>query len=133
MKIKLLFLSSIAIGASLFVNANNGTGKDYTKKSDIMGCVKHSNTKKPLKDVCITAYMSSKKEQVIVTGESGSYSFENLKPGVYKFVFQKDGFRKVTKDKVFIKTDNGFQMNVEMPETEDFNFMSGAFSFPLPQ
>ncbi len=133
MKMKLLFLSSFAIAASLIASANNGTGKDCTKKSDIMGCVMHSTTKKPLKDVCITAYMASKKEQVILTGENGSYAFENLKPGLYKFIFQKDGFRKVTKDKVYIKADNGFQLNVEMPETEDFNFIPGAFNFPMPQ
>ena len=133
MKLKLLFVSCLATGASLFAHANNGTGEESTKKSDMMGCVLHSESKKPLKDVCITAYMASKKEQVIVTNEHGTYSFENLKPGVYKFVFQKDGYRKVTKDKVLIKTDNGLQMNIEMPETEDFNFMPGAFSFPMPQ
>jgi hypothetical protein len=133
MKMKLLFLSSFAIGASLFAHANNGTGEESTRKSDMMGCVFHSETKKPLRDVCITAYMASKKEQVIITNGNGNYSFENLKPGLYKFVFQKDGYKKVTKDKVFIKTDNGFQMDVEMLEYEDFNFMPGAFSFPMPQ
>lgn len=133
MKIKLLFLGCMATGASLSAIANNGTGEESTRKSDMMGCVLNSETKKPLKDVCITAYMASKKEQVIVTNEHGNYSFENLRPGVYKFVFQKDGYKRVTKEKVFIKTDNGFQMNIEMPENEDFNFMPGAFSFPMPQ
>jgi Carboxypeptidase regulatory-like domain len=132
MKMKLL-LSSFAIGASLFANANNGTGEESTRKSDMMGCVLHGETKKPMKDVCITAYMAARKEQVITTNESGDYSFENLKPGVYRFVFQKDGYKKITRDKIFIKTDNGFQMNIEMLETEDFNFMPGAFSFPMPQ
>jgi carboxypeptidase family protein len=132
MKMKLL-LSGFAISASLFANANNGNGEDNTRKSDMMGCVFHNETKKPLKDVCITAYIASKKEQVITTNENGDYSFEDLKPGVYKFVFQKDGYKKVIKDRVFIKTDDGFQMNIEMFETEDFNFMPGAFSFPMPQ
>ena len=98
-----------------------------------MGCVLHSETRKPLRDVCITAYLASKKEQVIVTNGDGIYSFENLKPGIYKFVFQKDGYKKVVKEHVSIKTDDGFQMNVKLFENEDFNFMPGAFNFPLPQ
>lgn len=133
MKLKSTILGSFAIAASLFANANNGIGEENTKKSDMMGCVLHSETRKPLRDVCITAYLASKKEEVITTRSNGTYSFENLKPGVYKFVFQKDGFKKVIKDHVIIKTDNGFQLNVQMFETEDFNFMPGAFTFPMPQ
>ena len=33
------------------------------------------------------------------------HAFDELKPGVYKFVFEKAGFKKVTKDKVVVKTD----------------------------
>ena len=128
-----MLLSCLTVGASLFAKANNGIGEESTKKSDMMGCVLQKETKKPLRDVCITAYLASKKEKVIATRVNGTYSFENLKPGVYRFVFQKDGYKKVIKDNVSIKTDNGFQMNIEMFETEDFNFMPGAFNFPMPQ
>jgi hypothetical protein len=133
MKMKLTLLSCLTVGASLFANANNGIGEENIKKSDMMGCVMHKETRKPLRDVCITAYLASKKEQVIATKVDGNYSFENLKPGVYKFVFCKEGYKKVIKDNVSIKTDNGFQMNIEMFENEDFNFMPGAFNFPMPQ
>lgn len=132
MKMRILLLGSFIIGGSLVADANNGIGAESTKKSDIMGCVLHRETKKPLRNVSITAYNGSGKEQVIHTNGHGNYAFENLRPGVYRFVFQKDGYKKVVKDKVYIKTDNGLHLDVEMLETEDFNFMPGVFSFPKP-
>ena len=37
--------------------------------------------------------------------------------------------KKVTKEKIIIKTDDGFQLNIEMAEEKDFDFMPGAFNF----
>jgi hypothetical protein len=79
-----------------------------------MGSVFNSEGKKPLKDVSVTAYLSSKKEKVVITDGSGAYSFDDLKPGIYKFVFEKDGFKKVVREKVCVKVDEGFQMDIEM-------------------
>ena len=35
-----------------------------------------------------------KKEKVVITDGTGAYSFDDLKPGVYKFVFEKEGYKK---------------------------------------
>ena len=95
------------------------------------GFVTHAESKKPLKDVSVTAILVSKKEKVVVTEENGSFSFDELKPGVYKFIFEKTGYRKVTKEKVVIKTDEAFQMNIEMIESNDFDIVPSPFSFAM--
>ena len=79
-----------------------------------MGSVLNAEGKKPLKDVSVTAYLSSKKEKVVITDGSGAYAFDDLKPGIYKFVFEKEGFKKVVKEKICVKVDEGFQMDIEM-------------------
>lgn len=99
------------------------------KKDDLVGVVVNSDNKKPLKDVSVTAYSATKKEKVVVTDESGNFSFDELKPGTYKFIFEKTGFRKVTKEKVLVKTDEAFQMNIEMIESNDFDLMPSPFHF----
>jgi hypothetical protein len=101
---------SFALG-SIIARAN---GNDPGKKEDIMGSVVNAEGKKPLKDVSVTAYLSSKKEKVVITNGSGTYAFDDLKPGVYKFVFEKEGFKKVIKEKICVKVDEGFQMDIEM-------------------
>src|SRR5688572_27964399 len=100
-----------------------GTGPGDGKKDDINGTVIHSDTKKPLKDVSVTAYLVSKKEKVVITGDEGSYAFEELKPGTYKFVFEKAGFKRITREKVVIKTDEAFQLNIEMIESNEHQIM----------
>ena len=113
-----------------FVAANAGTGGPGDgKKDELNGVVVHSESKKPLKDVSITAYLVSKKEKVVVTDEVGNFAFDELKPGVYKFVFEKAGFKKITKEKVVIKTDEAFQLNIEMIESAGFELMPSPFHF----
>jgi hypothetical protein len=133
MKIKLLLLSCTVLFASVIAKANPTTPTESdgtTKKNDINGGVYHNVTKKPLGNVSVTAYLTSdKKEKVIVSDGNGNYAFDDLKSGVYKFVFEKDGYKKVTKEKIFIKTDEGFQLNIEMAEEKDFDFIPGAFNF----
>lgn len=100
------------------------------KKNDIAGLVVQADSKKPLKDVNITAYLvSNKKEKSVQTDEVGSYAFDELKPGVYKFVFEKAGFKRVTKEKVVIKTDEAFQLNIEMIESKDFDLVPSPLHF----
>lgn len=129
MKIKLLLLIGFAVFASLAAKANNDPGEsaENTKKSDILGGVFNSGTRKPLNSVSVTAYLTSKKEKTVITDGNGNYSFDDLKPGTYRLVFEKEGYKKVTKDKVMIKTDDGFQLNIEMMEQEDFDFRPSAF------
>ena len=97
------------------------------KKENLIGTVIHSDNKKPLKDVNVTAYLVSKKEKTIATDEDGAFAFGELKPGVYKLVFEKAGYKKITKEKVVIKTDEAFQLHIEMIES------SGGFELlPSP-
>jgi hypothetical protein len=110
MKPKFLLLISLFLLGFVIAKANTDPGK----KDDIMGSVINADGKKPLKDVCITAYLLSKKEKVVITDGTGSYAFDDLKPGVYKFVFEKEGYKKVVKEKVCVKVDEGFQLDIEM-------------------
>lgn len=128
---KLLLLSSSFLLFAAIAKANTGPAEanDATKKNDINGGVFHSETKKTISNVSVTAYLTSKKEKTVITDSNGNYAFDDLKPGTYKLVFEKQGYKKVTKDKVMIRTDEGFRLNIEMVEEEDFDFMPGAFTF----
>jgi len=125
MKPKFLLLISFFVLGSLIAKANTDPGK----KDDIMGSVIGAEGKKPLKDVCITAYLCSKKEKVVITDGTGAYSFDDLKPGVYKFVFEKEGYKKVIKEKVTVKVDEGFQLDIEMLQDNSTDVMPSASHF----
>ena len=132
MKLKLTLLTCFIVFATAFSKANTTTlGIDDKEKKDEINCgVFHTETKKPLTNVSVTAYLTAnKKEKTVVSDGNGNYAFSDLKPGTYKFVFEKDGYKKVSKEKIIIKTDDGFQLNIEMAEEKDFDFMPGAFNF----
>ena len=128
MKPKILLLSVSLLGF-VMAKANEKDPGNNGKKDDLNGVVLHAETKKPLKDVSVTAYLISKKEKVVVTNEDGNFSFDELKAGTYKFIFEKTGFKKITKEKVVIKTDEAFQLNIEMIESSDFDIMPSPFRF----
>jgi hypothetical protein len=107
----------------------SGCDPKIGKRNDINGSVIEPDNKKPIKEVNVTAYLSSKKEKVVTTDEEGNYAFDDLKPGTYKFVFEKMGYRKVVKEKVVIKTDEAFQMNIEMIENNEFDLVPTPFHF----
>ena len=125
MKPKFLLLISFFVLGSFIAKANTDPGK----KDDIMGSVTGAEGKKPLKDVCITAYLCSKKEKVVITDGTGAYSFDDLKPGVYKFVFEKEGYKKVIKEKVTVKVDEGFQLDIEMLQDNTTDVMPSTSHF----
>ncbi len=129
MKQKLFLLGCCLFGFLTVKAADPGPGPGDGRKDEVNGLVIHAESKKPLKDVSITAYNNSKKEKVVLTDEDGTFSFDELKPGTYKFVFEKAGFRKHTKEKVVVKTDEGFQMSIEMIESSDFNIIPSPGSF----
>ena len=129
MKQKLFLLGVSLLGVVAVRAAGTDPGPDEGKKNDVNGVVVHSETKKPLKDVSITAYNITRKEKVVVSDLEGFYAFDDLKPGTYKFVFEKAGFRKTTKEKVVVKTDEGFLLNIEMIENSDFNILPSPGSF----
>ena len=92
MKRKYLLLTCFITILSIVASAN--TGEENAKKSDVAGGVFNVDTKKPLGQVSVTAYSNTKKEKVIVTDSQGHFSFNDLKPGTYRFVFEKEGFKK---------------------------------------
>ena len=128
MKTKFLLLISTFVLGSLIVKAN-GSDPVTGKKQDILGSVLTAEGKKPLKNVSVTAYLYSKKEKVVITDGTGAYSFDDLKPGLYKFVFEKEGFKKVVKEKVCVKVDEAFQMDIEMLEDEAADLMPSPSHF----
>ncbi|MDP4264980.1 MAG: carboxypeptidase-like regulatory domain-containing protein [Bacteroidota bacterium] len=132
MKPKILLLVIGLLGFA-FAKANNGPdpspSTDKKKIDEVNGVIIQVDGKKPLKDVSITAYYLAKKEKTVQTDESGNYSFDELKPGTYKFVFEKAGFKRVTKEKVVVKTDETFQLNIEMIADSDFELKPSAFHF----
>lgn len=126
MKAKLLFLL-VAVIAVQVASARNGEPIDpvcekasacnLKKKSDINGKVVKADSKRPLKNVSVTAYPADRKEATIIqTNDDGVYAFDELKPGVYKFVFEKSGYKRIVRDKITIRTDEGFQLDIEMTE-----------------
>lgn len=134
MKRKLLLLSFLFCATAFVASANDRTGGpgnpgngEDTKKNDIAGGVVHSETKKPLGNVSITAYSNSKKEKVVTTDHTGNYFFTDLKPGTYKLVFEKSGFKKMVKDKVVVRSDYGCQLNVELDEEGGMMILPGQF------
>lgn len=127
MKRKLLMLFAFMLTFAFAKAGQSNPGDEKTTKEDPNGLVIHADTKKPIKDVSVTAMIASKKEKSTITDEDGSFSFDDLKPGTYKFVFEKSGFKKVTKEKVIVKAD-GFQLSIEMFELDDYDIMPSPFS-----
>ena len=122
----------LAIGLFAFAAAKASTHPDPSDKKkidEINGVIFDSDHKKPLKDVTVTAYSLSKKEKAVQTDDSGNYAFDELKPGVYKLVFEKAGFKRVTKEKVVIKTDETFQLNIEMVGNSESDLLPSPFHF----
>ena len=122
----------LAIGMFVFAAAKASTNPDPSDKKkidEINGVIFDSDHKKPLKDVTVTAYSFSKKEKTVQTDDAGNYAFDELKPGVYKLVFEKAGFKRVTKEKVVIKTDETFQLNIEMVGNSESDLLPSPFHF----
>ena len=127
MRLKFILLSCLI--SALSFNASANTGEENARKSDIVGGVFTMDTKKPLSNVSVTAYSSSKKEKVIVTDSNGNFSFNDLKPGTYRFVFEKEGYKKVTREKYIARADEAQQLNIKMEEHASFDFMPGPSQF----
>ncbi len=133
MKWKLLLLTAAAVGTSLWACATitpPNTGEESAKKADLIGGVYNNDTKKPVGNVTVTATnLASKKEKAVVTDNDGNYTFTDLEAGHYKFVFVKSGYKKVIKDKIYIRQDEAFQIDVAMTPHTTYDFLPGPFSF----
>ena len=131
MKSKLLLLTLAFSFTALLANANNGGQSgpglgEENKKNDIGGGVVNAETRKPISNVNVIAYANSKKEKTVLTDANGNYFFDDLKPGTYKLVFEKNGYRKVVKEKVTIRSDEGCQVNIEMQDEDDLQIIPGT-------
>ena len=128
-KILLLAISLLGFAVAKASTDPSDPSTDKKKVDEVNGTIVQGESKKPMRDVSITAYSVSKKKKTVQTDETGSYSFDELKPGTYKFVFEKAGFKRVTKEKVVVKTDETFQLNIEMIADSDFELKPSPFHF----
>jgi 5-hydroxyisourate hydrolase-like protein (transthyretin family) len=130
MKHNLLFLFAFCIVGCLQSQATGIEPGDPGKSiNELAGYIYDADSRKPMKDVTVTAYSATKKEKFVLTDESGRFEFDELKGGIYKIVFEKDGYRKVVKEKVTLKIDETFQMKIEMVEMDSFDLMPSPFQF----
>ncbi|GAA4343473.1 carboxypeptidase-like regulatory domain-containing protein [Flaviaesturariibacter amylovorans] len=133
MKFKALLLAALMAGASGAAHANNGNppgvGEENIKKADVAGGVQHHENRKPLVNVTVTAYVLNRKEKVATTDAAGNYTFDDLKPGTYKFVFEKPGYRKVERTKTIARADEAAELNVLMEEHSTYDFTPGPAHF----
>ena len=131
MKQRILLLFAICVLGCLQSKAENCIKPGNPGKSinEVAGNIIDGDSKKPLREVTVTAYSLNKKEKFVLTDEFGRFEFDELKTGVYKIVFEKEGYRKVVKEKVSVKTDESFQMRIEMIEADGFDLMPSPFQF----
>jgi len=131
MKQRILLLFAICALGCLQSRAGNCIKPGHPGKSinEVAGNIVDGDSKKPLREVTVTAYSLNKKEKFVLTDEYGRFEFDELKTGIYKIVFEKEGYRKVVKEKVSVKTDETFQMRIEMIEADGFDLMPSPFQF----
>ncbi|MDB5252522.1 MAG: hypothetical protein JWP27_1691 [Flaviaesturariibacter sp.] len=131
MKLKALLILVFALVSSCAqANATPpSNGEETIKKNDVVGGVFHSETRKPLSNVSVTAFVANKKEKVVLTDATGAFSFNDLKPGTYRFVFEKDGFRRVSKEKTITRVDEALDLTVLLEEHSTYDFTPGPSHF----
>ena len=96
----------------------------------VFGKVLREDSKRPIQNVTVTAIMLNKKEKYTITDTEGEFGIEELKPGMYKFIFEKDGYRRVVKERVNIKLNEPIELNIEM-EYLTYNMVPSPFRFLL--
>lgn len=132
MKQKILLLIAICTIGCLQSKASDASidpGNPGKSINEVAGNIFDGDSKKPLREVTVTAYSLNKKEKFVITDEFGRFEFDELKTGIYKLVFEKEGYRKVVREKVSVKTDETFQMKIEMIEADGFDLMPSPFQF----
>jgi len=121
------FLFSIDVSAT-DETPDPGAG-EKVKKTDISGGVVDTDSKKPISNVSVTAFAFNKKEKVVFTDVNGNFSFDDLKPGTYKFVFEKTGYKKQAREKTLVRVDEALLLNISLEEHSTFDFMPGPSHF----
>ncbi|HET6767668.1 MAG TPA: carboxypeptidase-like regulatory domain-containing protein [Chitinophagaceae bacterium] len=128
-QIILLLFGICTIGCLQSTAADIGPGNPGKSINEVAGNIIDGDSKKALREVTVTAYSANKKEKFVITDEFGRFEFDELKTGTYKLVFEKDGYRKVIREKVSVRTDETFQMRIEMIEADGFDLMPSPFQF----
>ncbi|HLO79740.1 MAG TPA: carboxypeptidase-like regulatory domain-containing protein [Chitinophagaceae bacterium] len=121
--LKLLFTCMLLTGAAQ-LHAENKVGTEM-----VFGKIFSDETSKPLKDVTITAVLLNKKEKHTISDADGEFGLNELKPGVYKIIFEKDGYRKIVKDKVTVKANSQIELNIEMEQNMYFDLAPSPLHF----
>lgn len=130
MKQRILLLIAICTLGCLQSRASDiEPGNPGKSINEVAGNIIDGESKKALREVTVTAYSANKKEKFVITDEFGRFEFDELKTGIYKLVFEKEGYRKVVKEKVSVKADETFQMRIEMIEADGFDLMPSPFQF----
>ena len=95
----------------------------------ISGAVKQVNTQKPIRDVTIMIIQqNTSKGKIIQSNNLGEFGINDLPPGTYKLVFQKDGYKKVVKDKITVMPNRGIELKIEMEEVS-YDLSPSLFHF----
>ena len=130
MKQKILLLFAICtIGCFQSKAADIEPGNPGKSINEVAGNIFDGDSKKALREVTVTAYSANKKEKFVITDEFGRFEFDELKTGIYKLVFEKEGYKKVIRERVSVKTDETFQMRIEMIEADGFDLLPSPFQF----
>lgn len=121
MNLKPLIFSIVLTFFCLAVVADPVAPDESIGEEAVGGIVMDMSSKKPLKNVNITAVLNSRKEKTALTDMNGGYQFVMLKPGTYKLVFEKEGYKKVIKDRIAVKDKTPLKINIEMPGITDLS------------
>lgn len=120
---------TLLITCLLLAGATQVHAETNKPSESVFGKIFSEDSNKPLKDVTITAVLLNKKEKFTLSDTDGEYGLSELKPGVYKLIFEKDGYRKVVKEKVTIKANTPIELNVEMEQSMFFNLAPSPMHF----
>ena len=120
-----LFIGSVASATEVEPEPDTRISPD-----NLFGKVLREDSKRPLQNVTVTAILLSKKEKYTITDTDGEFGLEELKPGTYKIIFEKDGYRRVVRDKVNVKLNEPIELNIEM-EYLNYNLVPSPFFFFL--
>ncbi len=121
----LIFMGSESIAREVEPECETGISTET-----VFGKVLREDSKRPIQNVTVTAIMLNKKEKYTITDTEGEFGIEELKPGMYKFIFEKDGYRRVVKERVNIKLNEPIELNIEM-EYLTYNMVPSPFRFLL--
>jgi hypothetical protein len=121
MSLKPVIFSALLALSCLAVIADPAPPDESVHEEAVSGIIMDMGSKKPLKDVNITAVLNSRKEKTALTDVNGEYRFIMLKPGTYKLVFEKEGYKKVIRDSIAVKDKTTLRINIEMSGPTGFS------------